>query len=317
MLKRFLIAGLAILYLAYCVVLAVVLGEFALHPARIPVQRNLEVQAAMDRLNTQLKEVAITVPDGIVLKGWFLRPKSGIGDAVILLHGVGTNSQGMLGLAEIFLANGYVGLLPDSRGQGASDGIPTYGVKEKEDICHWFSWLRSYENPRCIFGMGESMGAAILLQSIKETPFCAVIAESSFANFRDIAYVRVGQFFGAGAWLGRLILRPAVEGAFIYCRLKYGVALSGVSPEKSVVGNRVPILLIHGLSDSNIPIRQSEKIARKDLRNITLWRVPGAGHCGAWDAAGAEYAQRILAWFRVHRSYPGFRRAMISPGRGE
>ena len=29
----------------------------------------------------------------------------------------------------------------------------------------------------------------------KENRFCAVIVESSFASFRQIAYVRVGQFF--------------------------------------------------------------------------------------------------------------------------
>jgi len=302
--KRHLITGFIILYIASCAVLAVVLGEFALHPARIPVNKNPEAQAMAARLNAELKDVSITAPDGIKLKGWFLRPQKTIGDAVILLHGVGTNSQGMLGLAELFLSNGYAVLVPDSRGQGASDGIPTYGIKEKEDVRRWFAWLRSYENPRCIFGMGESMGAAILLQSIKDVPFCAVIAESSFANFRDIAYVRVGQFFGTGAWLGRIVLRPAVEGAFVYCRLKYGVTLASVSPEKSVAGSRIPILLIHGLSDSNIPIQQAEKIARSDPQNITFWRVPGAGHCGAMYAAGTEYTRRVLDWFRVHRSYP-------------
>lgn len=302
--KRFLIAGLAILYIASCTALAIVLGEFALHPARILNNGNLEAQTMLDRFNAELKDVSITAPDGIKLKGWFLRPQKAVGDAVILLHGVGTNGQGMLGLSELFLSNGYAVLLPDSRGQGSSEGIPTYGIKEKKDVRLWFAWLSTHAKPRCIFGMGESMGAAILLQSLRDTPFCAVIAESAFANFRDIAYVRVGQFFSTGSWLGRTVLRPAVEGAFVYCRLKYGVALSGVSPEKSVAGNRVPILLIHGMSDSNIPIRQSEKIARNDLQNITLWSVPRANHCGAWNAAGAEYARRVLDWFRLHRSYP-------------
>jgi hypothetical protein len=67
------------------------------------------------------------------------------------------------------------------------------------------------QHPKCIFGMGESMGAAIVLQSVKTTPFCAVVAESSFASFRQIAYVRVGQFFQSGTWLGRIALRPAME----------------------------------------------------------------------------------------------------------
>jgi uncharacterized protein len=79
--------------------------------------------------------------------------------------------------------------------------------------------------------MGESMGAGILLQAIKkETRFCAVVAESSFASFRQIAYVRVGQFVGTGKWLGEVALRPAVELAFLYGRITRGVALTDSVP---------------------------------------------------------------------------------------
>jgi predicted acyl esterase len=94
---------------------------------------------------------------------------------------------------QSFLSKGYAALLPDSRGEGESGGrFLTYGVKEGDDVRRWFGWLAAQKHPRCIFGMGESMGAAILLQSVREeTRFCAVIAESSFASFRQIAYVRV------------------------------------------------------------------------------------------------------------------------------
>jgi hypothetical protein len=35
------------------------------------------------------------------------------------------------------------------------------------------------QHSKCIFGIGESMGAAVLLQSVeKERRFCAVVAES-------------------------------------------------------------------------------------------------------------------------------------------
>ena len=48
------------------------------------------------------------------------------------------------------------------------------------------------------------MGAAQLLQSLDTHPhFCAVAAESPFANFREIAYDRMGQPFHLGPWVGR------------------------------------------------------------------------------------------------------------------
>src|SRR5260370_15293633 len=115
------------------------------------------------------------------------------------------------------------------------------------------------------------MGAAILLQAVqKENRFCGVIAESSFASFRQIAYVRVGQFFHTGAWLGRVALRPAVELAFLYGRVTRGINLVDASPERSVVGSRVSIRLIHGLADANVPFLQSELICAHDPVHIVL-----------------------------------------------
>jgi uncharacterized protein len=303
--KRILAAWCGTFYAAFCFVLAIALGEFTIHPVQVPIDKKPKAQAMAARFGAELKDVSITSPDGTKLQGWFIRPERAIGDAIILLHGIGDNRQGMIGFAELFLSHGYTILMPDSRGQGESGGLPTYGLKEKNDIRQWFSWLHQQEKPGCIFGMGESLGAAIMLQAIKEVPFCAAVAESPFANFRDIAYIRVGQFFHTGPWLGRIILRPAIEVAFAYCRLKYGIPLSNISPEMSVVGNHIPILLIHGLSDENIPIRQSEMIARQCPGSIDFWKVPNAGHCGAINAAGREFKQCVLAWFLLYGSHPG------------
>jgi dipeptidyl aminopeptidase/acylaminoacyl peptidase len=208
----------------------------------------------------------------------------------------------MMGFAELFLTHGFAVLVPDSRAQGDSGGeFPTYGVRESDDVHGWFDWLVMQQHPKCIFGMGESMGAAVLLQSVeKENRFCAVVAESAFASFRQIAYVRVGQFFRTGTWLGRIALRPAVEMAFLYGRLTRGVNLADASPERSVVGSHVPILLIHGLADDNIPPQQSERIRARNPAEIVLWEVPGAGHCGAVNRAGREFDTRVLGWFNSH-----------------
>ncbi len=60
--------------------------------------------------------------------------------------------------------------------------------------------------------------------------------------------------------------------------------------------SRVPILLIHGLADDNIPHQQSEMIRARNPADITLWEVPNAGHCGASSAAPAEFDARVIAW---------------------
>jgi dipeptidyl aminopeptidase/acylaminoacyl peptidase len=239
--------------------------------------------------------------DGTRLEGWFARPAKANRDVIILFHGVGDNREGMMGLARLFLSRGYAVLMPDSRGHGASRGVPSYGIREVSDAHQWFDWLIRNDSPQYVFGLGMSMGTAILLQSISIVPFCAVVAESSFADFRQVAYIRVGQFFHAGSWVGQIVFRPAVDLAFLYRWLRYGVRLADASPVVSVVGSRVPVLLIHGLADADIPLEQSEMILSRNPGDITLWRVPNAGHCGAMSVAGREYDERVLGWFESHR----------------
>jgi len=296
------IRAVVISYVLLCTVLAVFLGEVAFRPQRVSVDKRHSAEAIAARFGAALQDVSISTRDGVQLRGWFATPANANGDGVILLHGVGDNREGMGGFAELFLSKGYTVLLPDSRGQGENGGqYPTYGVKETDDVHRWFEWLAAQQHPRCIFGMGESMGAAIVLQAVREeTRFCAVVAESSFASFRQIAYLRVGQFVGTGTWFGKVALRPAVELAFLYGRITRGVLLTDASPEEAVVGSRVPILPIHGLADNNIPFQQSESIRSHNPADVMLWEVPGAGHCGAVSVVPQEFDNRVLGWFSTH-----------------
>jgi uncharacterized protein len=225
------------------------------------------------------------------------------GKAVILLHGLSDNRLGMIGYAELLLGHGFSVLMSDARAHGASGGqLATYGLLESADIHRWFDWLQQNQHPGCIFGFAESMGAAQLLQSLQtELHFCAVAAESPFSSFREIAYDRVGQFFHTGPWLGRTILRPVVEVAFVYARWKYKMNFEQVSPESIVAKTMVPVMLIHGRNDSNIPIRHSRRIAA-DNPTVILWEVPATDHCGAISTSRQEFEQRLIRWFDSHSS---------------
>lgn len=268
---------------------------------RASVADRRSFQATASHVGAALEDVSVTASDGVVLRAWFARPANGNGDAVILLHGIGDSREGMTGLGELFLSRGYEVLLPDLRAHGTSGGrYPTYGLKEAGDTQDWFHWLLTQENPSCIFGMGESMGAAVVLQALRTVPFCAVVAESPFASFREIAYIRVGQMFHTRSWLGRIVLRPAVELAFLYGRITRRIDLSQISPQNSVSKSNIPILLIHGLADDNIPAHQSEMIRSANPGDVVLWEVPGAGHCGAEAAAGGDFDSRVLSWFSSH-----------------
>jgi pimeloyl-ACP methyl ester carboxylesterase len=291
---------LIMLYLGFSAAAGIFLADGTLHPARRPLTQEDEstMRDIAHQLNSDLADVSITTPDAVALRAWIIRPQPGNGDAAILLHGLADNRVGMTGYAQLLLTHGFTVLLPDARAHGSSGGpLATYGLLERHDIHQWFDFLAAQYHPHCIFGFAESMGAAELLQSLSVEPrFCAVAAESSFSTFREIAYDRMGQPFRLGPWLGRTIFRPIVEFAFVRARWKYHLDMQQVSPEDSVAATKVPVFLIHGQIDSNIPLRHSRRIQARNP-NVVLWEVPNADHCEAISTAPQEFNRRLLAWF--------------------
>ena len=304
-LGRWLKAGLTVVaaWLVVCTVVGVVTADWALHPMRrAPTQADVEhAEAIAARDHASLADVQVTADDGVTLRGWTLRPVTGNGDAVILLHGHADNRMGMLSYADLLLRHGYAVLLPDARAHGESGGdLATYGLREAGDVRRWFDWVEKTESSRCIDGLGNSMGAALILESLRTTPgFCAVVAESPFADFREASYDRLGEWAGAGPWIGRTLMRPAVEAGLLEARWRHGIDLEQASPENAVVGSRVPVLLIHGKKDEKLPAYNSEEIQAHNSA-IVLWEPAKAGHCGAVGTEQEEYERRLIGWFGSH-----------------
>ena len=296
-------ASLATLWLALCSVIGIFAVEGALHPARRPLlAADLELALSIAaRDHATMTSVSIAADDGTILRAWLFAIAGGNHHAAILLHGQADNRAGMLGNADLLLRHGISVLLPDARAHGESGGaIATYGAKEAGDLRRWYQWLQKTLAPNCIDGLGDSMGAAILLQALAvEQGFCAVVAESSFSSVREASYDRLGQYFQTGPWLGRTLLRPAIAAGFVYAGFKYGIDLERASPARAVARARVPILLIHGLADTNLSPRHSERIKAANP-DVALWEPPKAGHCGASASVPEEYERRVIAWLMSH-----------------
>ena len=297
----------AIGVLAVCALLAIsvggiILAEEAIHPARLPLRHALIARAGAARVGGTLDDVGIVAADGAQLRGWFVRPRAFNGSVVVLLHGVSDNREGAAGFAPLFLDAGYAVLLPDSRAHGVSGGaLATYGLLESDDIHQWVSWLVDAQRPRCVFGFGESMGAALVMESLRTEPrFCAVVAESGFAEFRRVAIDRIADKMSWPMWLTRLLAAPVVKAGFVYARMRYGLDFSRANPVDAVAATQVPLLLIHGIDDTNIRVAHSEELHAANPHQTELWEVPGANHCGAVNAHPQEFASRVLQWLSSH-----------------
>jgi hypothetical protein len=292
------------LYALVSCVDGIILAEFAVHPQREMLDVGSKERIFPARyLNIREEPVEIDALRGARLRGTYAQPMSqDNGSTVILLHGVAADRSSMAGFARLFLANGYRVLLPDSRAQSTSGGaFASYGILEQDDVRRWIDWASSQSPGHCIYGLGESMGAAILLQSVGyDHRFCAAAAESSFATFRQIANIRVGQFTHTGPWMGATLARPMIDAALLYVRLRYDVDLDNANPVQAVARTCTPVLLIHGLSDTNIPSSSSTAIHQAAPQSTQLWLVPNAGHCGASAVNRAQFDDRVLRWFGEH-----------------
>jgi uncharacterized protein len=286
-----------------CGIAGVTLGEIAVHPVRERSQPINQAQIFPPGLPVKEQAVEIHARDGITLRATYaLSTVSDNQDTVILLHGVHDNRTGMTGFARLFLQHGYRALLPDSRAHGYSEGeFASYGVLERDDVHRWVDWVSVRSPGHCVYGMGESMGAAILVQSVGvDHRFCAAVAESSFATFRQVADIRIGQFTHTSPWLGETFARPMIDVALAYVRFRYAVDLQTANPIDGVTRSCTPVLLIHGLADSNIPPVSSIELHNAAPDTTKLWLVRGAGHCGASAVAKEQFDDAVLEWFGTH-----------------
>lgn len=242
--------------------------------------------------------VELVPQDGTILRASWWPEDNRRGAAVMLLHGVSDTRRGMGGNASFLREAGYAVLAMDARGHGASGGpLISYGVLERDDVAAWAEWLRAQPNVDRVYGLGASMGGAILLQSLPLARIDAAVAECAFSDFPSVAYHRVGQRVGLNEHAARWIAWPLVEPALVWVRLRHGLHLRDASPEAALRASTTPVLLVHGALDTNIPPEHGERLARARAEGVEIWRPADAAHVNAINAAPEEYRRRVLEFF--------------------
>ena len=279
------------------------IGAGILHPMRRALTPALiaDADGHFARVHARREDFEVRAADGVLLHGWKVRPPEPNGDWVLLFHGVSDNRDGMAGHAEMLLRHGYSVVMMDARAHGASDGgMGTYGWKERVDTRAVIAAVLENDTPHCLFALGESMGAAIALQSAGVEPRIeGVVAESAFRDLNEVSYDYAGLRFSP--LIGKTLFRPAATAAIQAAEKEGGFRAEDISPEKAVAGRAFPVLIICGLRDHNIPPRHSRAIYQAATGPKDLWLVPGAGHAMALGTAPREFERRVTEFFgKIH-----------------
>jgi uncharacterized protein len=276
-----------------------ILGPIILHPVRREITAAQVAQAdqSFASVHAKREDFVVAAQDGVQLRGWKVRPAQPNGDWVLLLHGRSQNRLTMMGYADFLLAKGFSVVMMDARAHGESGGtIATYGHLEQYDSRAILDALTATEQVGHVFALGESMGAAVALQSAAIDPRIeAVVAEGAFRNLHEVMFDYAG--LRLSAFLGKTLFRPAAIMAVHEAEHQGGFRFDDVSPEASVAVRKFSVLLISGLRDHNVPRRHAEAIYLAAAGPKELWLVPGARHQKALQTAPTEFRQRVLRFF--------------------
>ncbi len=223
------------------------------------------------------EDVVFTSEDGVTLKGWLVKPSHPRqpSPAIIICHGLGANKSDFTELAAALSRRGYAVLLFDFRAHGESGGSrSSLGYHEQDDVLAAFGFLKARPGIDAgkigIFGFSMG-GASAILAAARSNGFRAVVADSAFANLRDLARSAIAAIY-------HLPVFPFLPLTVLGYDLYFQTSIDAVSPAKAIADiSPTPILIIAGEGDQLIPSGQWTK---------TLCRRKGAeralDHPGLW-----------------------------------
>lgn len=235
--------------------------------------------------------ITVESREGFKLKGYHITPLDNNPKAtIILVHGIGSNKEYHLALAENLAKTGFASVLFDNRAHGESEGsYCTYGFYEKNDISKIVDYIQS-KNTLPIGIWGNSLGGAIAIQALaKEKRLQFGVIESTFTSLQQIVYdYQTRHAKGISLpWVCDISLKEAGNIA--------GFPPQEVQPIEAVKKIHQPTIIAHGNADKNIAFDYGKalfnQLASQKKEFIT---VEGADHYNVSRIGGKDYFNKII-----------------------
>ena len=289
------LAWLAVVVLVVTLVVVLVLSGYV--AAQLTTIARVPLRGSPAALGLQYDDVAFAArEDATALAGWYIYPHSTARRCtVIMVHGQFDNREDpsikMLDIAANLAQHGYGVFMIDLRAHGASAGQRlSWGDDERRDVLGAVDYLTTQpDTAACIVGLGFSMGGATLINAAAEEPrIRAVVADSSFANLRELLDTGIPAESG--------LPRFFTPTSLLMARLLYGIDLNRMRPQDTIadIAPR-PILIIHGTADQAIPVEHAHRLyATAANPQAELWIVPDVEHVRAYATHPQQYMERVL-----------------------
>ena len=242
------------------------------------------------QIGLQYRDYPFLSKDGLSLSCWLVENETNNGPdrSIIYLHGITDSKVSGLNYARLLIKYCRRIFLVDMRKHGDSEGVYcTYGYHEKNDVVTLIDKIKAEHPKTDIMLLGVSMGGAIAIQTAAiDKRVNRIIAVAPFFDLFSIALDHQARKIGIRSKvLLRLVLKRAEHIAKFYS--------SEVSPGREIKKIDVPILIVHGESDSSVKREYQEKL--KGLNeNARLLIIPGAGHVDVLEKGGSGYLEQLV-----------------------
>lgn len=206
-----------------------------------------------------------------------------------VLHGIRDSRASMRGFATALNARGVRVVLVDSRGHGRSSGDwLTYGVVESRDLKQVLDALSERHLVAGKVGvLGFSYGASTAIEWAAIDPrVAAVVAIAPFASLREVVT----------GYLPIPLPKRFVEESIAEAGREAGFDPDQASPERAIATNLTPVLIIHGETDSRIPVWHARHIAAAGAGHSELIVVPNEDHMSIAADRSGTIRERGLEW---------------------
>ena len=159
----------------------------------------------------------------------------------------------------------------DYRGFGDSTGSPTE-LGLRADAHAAFDFIRAAAPASRIAVFGESFSTGIAIALARERPVAGVLLNAPYASVLRLFELRGPPF-------------------------PYRWLLTDKFDSEALIGGiGVPVMILHGTADTNIPITEARRLYAAALEPKMI-EVEGAGHLDAWEGGAREPAlNALVAW---------------------
>ena len=238
--------------------------------------------------NLEKQEVYIDSDYGYKLHGiWF--PNKDSKKTMIICHGYTMNLNGAIRYMNMFYKTGFNVLIYDHRYHGKSGGEScSMGYYEKLDLKTCVTWVINKIGKDSIIGThGESMGAAtVLMHAAIDERISFTIADCPFESvYEQFKYRLKIQY--------KLPPFPFLTFANLVTKIKVKIFYKDIAPIKTIENIKIPILFIHGDSDTFIPYSHTQHMYDLKEGPKQLYLAKGADHAESYCVNKDEYKKAV------------------------